>query len=230
MEATPLRTGWLSHAGTFKVEHVPFTDAGPLLPDAINVRRGVQHTTEGETLEGALAAYRTKQCAPTFTLGHDAKQRVRILQHVPLGHAARALENHPGGVETNRVVIAQIELVGVSQQSKWLPAPPVEDALASLYAVLYAATGIPLVHVANLRRSPKRWQEKPGWYGHADVPENNHIDPRGLNYASVFALAGELAVTPTVKPHPSRKPTDVLNRWLLNRATKAHEPPGATDG
>lgn len=215
----PLKVGWLRHAGRFKVEHVPFDDSGPLLPAALQVRRGVQHTTEGSTIEGALSAYKAHNDAPTFTLGHDAKGRVRILQHVQLGHAARALENHPGGVETNRVVVAQIELVGVSQVKKWLPAPAVDDALASLYAALHAAAAIPFVHVANPGRSTLRWRRKPGWYGHADVPENSHVDPRGLDYAALFSLAAEITAKPVVKPHPSRQPKDVIDRWLLNRRT-----------
>lgn len=214
---TPLQTGWLHYASTFKVEHVPFPHAGPLLPNATKVRRGVQHTTEGLTIEGALSAYKAHNDAPTFTVGHDAKGRVRMLQHVPLGEAARALENHPDGVETNRVTIAQIELVAVSQTKPWLPEPAVADALASLYATLAAATGIPLVHVVNPDRAAMRWRRRSGWYGHADVPENNHVDPRGLDYLTLFALAVEIPVHPTLTPKPNRQPLDALHRWLLNR-------------
>jgi hypothetical protein len=220
-----MQKGWLSHAGVYPVDHVPFEDAGPLLPDAYAHPRGIQHTTEGSTVEGALAAYRARRCAPTFTVGYDAKRKVRIIQHVPLGNAARAVENHPGGVETNRVTVAQIELVGISPVGRaWQPDDPVLAPLAAVYWQLWKSCGIPLAHIANPLRSGDVWDAHAGWFGHADVPENAHVDPRDLRYANVFARAHAFSIIPPrppkVRPNPRPKMLAPGVAVMLLRARK----------
>lgn len=214
---------WLTKVGPYKVEHVPFEDAGPLLASALVTRRGVQHTTEGSTVEGALSAYAAKRCAPTFTLGRDAKGKARILQHLPLGNAARALMNESGGVETNRVTIAQIELVAVSPVGKkWLPDPLVTDMLATLYHALRRECGIPLTRAVNPQRLEKVWNQTSGWYGHVDVPENDHVDPRGLDYVRLFEIAKSKSLVPSKVRAKPRKLGPVL---LKRRAKKAPPAP-----
>jgi hypothetical protein len=107
-----MKTGWLTRAGAFRVEHVPY----PYLGSPVNTyapAKGLLHTTQGSSIEGALSVFRVHY-APNFTVGADAKKKVRILQHAPLGVMGHALANKAGGVETNRVVRAQIEIVGFS--------------------------------------------------------------------------------------------------------------------
>jgi predicted nucleic acid-binding protein len=126
---------------------------------------------------------------------------------VPLGNAAAALQNRGGGVETNRIVIAQIELAGFSKTTPWLPDDGVLARLAALYWQLEQSCGIPLKRVANPKRAAAKWNGAAGWLGHADVPENDHVDPRALRYAVVLEIASGLAVRKPqakVQKHPRR--------------------------
>lgn len=230
-----MQKGWLPRAAGYRVDHVPFEDAGPLLPAAYTVPRAVQHTTEGSSVEGALAAYRAKRSAATFTVGYDLKRKPRIVQHVPLGNAARSLINSEGGVETNRACIAQIELVGVSPVGRpWQPDGPVLTLLAALYWQLWKSAGIPLVHVGNPSRSPAVWRTKPGWYGHVDVPENFHVDPRDLRYQQVIARAHSFSVIPAKPVKAKRKPKRAVpftgRRRLVNRSKTVQASPLGTGG
>lgn len=230
-----MQKGWLPRAARFRVEHMPFEDAGPLLPAAYTRPRGIQHTTEGSSVEGALSAYRAGRVSPTFTVGYDLRRKVRIVQHVPLGNAATALVNRPGGVETNRVAVAQIELVGVSPIGRpWQPDEPVLAALAAVYWQLWKSCGIPLTHVANPGRRRDIWDGSAGWFGHVDVPENAHVDPRDLRYSQVFARAHAFSVVPPrpAKPRrkPKRTPPAVARRWRLARRAKKTPPSPLSGG
>ena len=107
----PFTAGWLTKAGTYTVEKMPM----PHLSTAVDLakpRVGVMHTTEGG-FDSALSVFR-QHYAPHFMVGTDSKGHTRILQFVPLGTMASALQNHTGGVETNRWAHVQIELVGRS--------------------------------------------------------------------------------------------------------------------
>lgn len=179
-----MRTGYLTRAGGFTVEQVVCPDYGKV--DAAAPPKGVLHTTEG-SFESALAVFRQRN-APHFLVGRDSLNRVRILQLVRLGRVAGALENHPGGVETNRVCRVQVEIAGRSQHASWLPDDAVTDALARLMATLVDAADIPLQH-HTVGRDPETWLAVSGWVGHADVPENTHWDPGGLKWAELLYRA-----------------------------------------
>lgn len=191
--------GWISAAGSFKVEHVPCPDyAGDV--ELTGARRGVQHTTEG-SLESALAVFRVHY-APHFLVGRDAG-RTRILQLLPLGRAAAALEHPDDTPPTNAGAHVQIELADFSQRHPWLPQPlEVQEALADLYAVLQQTVGIPLRYVPNAQRSRAVWDGNGGWYGHGDVPDqpDGHWDPGDLQWPTLFMLARGPAPKPIVKP------------------------------
>lgn len=67
------------------------------------------HTTEGFT----WPAYAGGSMAPNMTILPNLAQRtVSIRQHFPADRSSRALENRPGGVETNTLNVFQIELIG----------------------------------------------------------------------------------------------------------------------
>lgn len=177
-----MRKGWLNRAGKYRVTHMPMPH--PFEPVNLSARpKGVQHTIEG-SLAGGLAVFR-RHYTPTFSIGRNAARRVVILQHVPLGYMAMALENHSGGVETNRDVRVQIEMAGKSKRTPWLPDDGVLDALAELYKTLRDVADIPLRHVA-VRRDPELWEHFSGWLGHIDVPENAHWDSGALRYGAIF--------------------------------------------
>lgn len=196
-----MQNGWLQSAGMWTVEHVPCPHPDVKV-DFSAPAKGVQHTTEGSTVEGALAVFR-KHSAPTFLVGRDAKKKVRLLQLIPLGFIAATLEHH-GDPPTNGCARAQIELAGFSSHSLWKPDAQVLSALGSLYGVLAQAQGIPLKHVANTQRDPKVWSKGSGWFGHDGVPGNSHWDPGQLHWDAVFAHASRgVAVVP---PKPAPKP------------------------
>lgn len=230
-----MKTGWLTHAGPYKVEHVPVRRVGAfLVAAAFRRRKGVMHTTEGHALEGALARFRVETVGSTFIVGRDLKGRPRILQCLPLGEKAAALK-HTGKTETNGLAIAQVELVGVSPIGKtWLPDPQVFDRLAALVWQLHKDCGIPLEHVANPSRSNARWMATVGWVGHVDVPQNDHVDPRKLNYKALFARARLFSIKPglahlapapkgKIKPKP-RKVSPLSRTAALKRRAKRTPP------
>jgi hypothetical protein len=211
-----MQTGWLKSAGVWTVEHVPCPDyAGDV--DVSTPAKGVQHTTEGSTIEGALAVFR-QHYAPHFLVGRDAKNKVRILQLLPLGRAAAALEHPPGTVPTNGYARVQIELVGFSQHKLWCPDKDVTRALGCLYGALAQMAGIPLVHVSNPQRDPKVWAKGSGWFGHDGVPANAHWDPGVLDYATVFSYSGRAVVPPAVRRRPRRLVLHPLTYTLVRRA------------
>lgn len=201
-----IERGWLTHAGPYRVEHVPVPHPGQLDVWAYSRPKGVQHTTEGSALEGALSRFESEMVGSTFIVGRDQKKKSRILQLVPLGFAAAALK-HTGDPATNGIAIAQVELVGFSQYHLWEPDREVEQMLAALYWQLQKSCTIPLKHTPNPHRNGAVWLATRGWVGHVDVPENDHVDPGAFDYERVFALARTYdVVAPLVKAKVKPKP------------------------
>lgn len=203
---------WLTKVGPYKVEHVPAP--GPSEPwDRWVPAKGLLHTTEGSNVEGALSVFRV-HFRPKFTVGRDRKRKVRILQHSPLSRMDAALANLAGGVETNRHVRVQVEIVGFSQSHTWLPSSEVTDALAHLLLVCRDRLDIPLRH-RSVNRDVKLWDKTAGWVGHRDAPENNHIDPGALDYSALFRRCAELG--PHLKVKARKKPRKIVRPYRLCR-------------
>src|SRR5262249_13410513 len=98
-----MQTGFLSATlGGRKIEHIPCPNPGAAVNQSAPAA-GVLHTIEG-SLGGGLSVFQ-RHFAPHFAL--DGR---RIVQMVPLGMIGSALENRAGGVETNSLVRAQIEV------------------------------------------------------------------------------------------------------------------------
>lgn len=174
--------------------------------------KGVQHTTEGH-FGPSLARFVTDTGTPTFMLGYDqlkvvngkltnkpatTSTKIRVAQFLPLGEMALTLRNASGGTETNRECHVQIELVGTCVVGAggfdaWLPDEPVLKVLADLYSQIEDAIHLPLQRGGDGSRSLARWDNREGWFGHGEVPENDHTDPRRLKYAEVFKLAADTA-------------------------------------
>lgn len=205
----PIAQAWLATAGPYKVErlNVPCLDADVSRTVA---PKGVAHTTEGGWAS-AISVFR-RQYAPHFMVGRD-NGRVRIVQFCPLGKAASALRNRAGGVETNRWARAQIEIVGFSSRTLWKPDPGVLQAYAALLYELRQAAGIPLRYVPNGSRNPTAWKDRPGWFAHAGVPENDHWDPGALDWTAVLNRASSFA--PVVNPGHAKPPTPPPPRYRI---------------
>lgn len=174
---------------------------------------GVLHTTEGH-FGGSLDRFRRETGTPTFMLGYqtlkvvtgsDGKPRVsneprasntriRVAQFMPIGEVALTLKNPGGGTETNREALVQVELIGTSVNGPngfgpWVPPEPVLRVLGDLFRQVFEVCGVPLQRGGNGSRDVALWDGKAGWFGHGEVPENDHTDPRGIDWQAIFDAA-----------------------------------------
>jgi hypothetical protein len=159
---------------------------------------GVLHTTEGHW-DPSLNVF-TATGTPTFMVGYEKLKalgsnepasnstRIRVAQFMPIGEMALTLKNAGGGTETNRETVVQIELIGFSKFEKWSPPDPIMKVLADLVRQLNEACGIPLQRAGDGTRSLSRWDGGAGWFGHLEVPENDHTDVRGFEWEKLFRL------------------------------------------
>jgi hypothetical protein len=224
-----MKTGFLTKTiGGRRIEHLPCPH--PSQPvDMSAPAVGVMHTIEG-SLGSGLSVFQ-RHFAPHFAL--DSR---RIVQMIPLGMIGLACENRAGGVETNLIVRAQVEVAGKSQQSPWLPDPQTTEALADLMATLNQAAEIPLTRpfgekmpptpwaiLGFSRRNAGKWGKADGWFGHVEVPENTHWDPGALRWNKLLARARKIAGTNGTIPQARREarattpPTPIPNwfwTWL----------------
>lgn len=239
-----MRTGFVSKIGPYRVERISGVIRTRSAIDQSRPPVGVLHTTEG-SWDSAISVYRSKLATPTFQVGPR-----RIGQLIPLGEMAAALKNPAGGVETNRWARVQIELVGFSRQSRWTPDAGSLDALAHLIAWLEEACDIPLTRPwsghdlgplpwatpSYPRRRAGKWGKTSGWFGHVEVPENDHWDPGELDWPAVIRAARDLATPAKARTlqltTPFMEGEDVLaaQKLLANNRRFGHFAPGSFDG
>jgi N-acetylmuramoyl-L-alanine amidase len=177
-----------------KAARVPGNTAGAMVVDAPKI---THHLTVGTSIDGAISAYRDHNGWPHFTCDWVAGQ-FKIVQHVPLDQAARALRN-PGS-ETNRADTIQIEHVGYPHASGEFGPPPGFgakavanwsderwDAVAELCRWIEANTGCPQARMPGStwgddhpgRLGGDAFRTGRGHHGHQHVPGNDHWDPGG---------------------------------------------------
>jgi hypothetical protein len=94
------------------VAHDPVTSIGA---STVGAKGGVLHTTEGLDFAAMDRVLKDKSACPHFLVGTSGQ----IKQYRPLPDAATALENPPGGVETNRKRVVQIEVCGFAAKPNW---------------------------------------------------------------------------------------------------------------
>ena len=186
---------WLDQAGKFPVEPIPCPHFSQPV-DLAAPRTGVLHTTEGPTVEGALAIFR-QHYAPHFLVGLDAHRQVRVLQLVQVGTIGAALVTH------NWLAIVQVEIIGFSKETLWRPDDGTAEALASLMAVCKREYGIPLAHPwadgdfgragDNPHRHAGKFGVAAGWYAHGDCPSpDTHWDVGALEWSSLLDRASAM--------------------------------------
>lgn len=179
----------------------------------------VVHTTEGSNWPG----YAGGGNAPHVTLRHTGE----IRQHIDSAYSSKALENRPGGVQTNNDGALQVECIGSCDRAYarkhdlffWPDAYDDDlEPLARFLAWAHTEHGVPLTtrslvwsdsNAAYLnapqRMTFKQWRAFSGICGHQHVPENTHWDPGKLPVDRAVALARKLV---NAKPAPSVKPTN----------------------
>jgi hypothetical protein len=151
------------------------------------------HTTEGASVAGAVAAYRTNNSWPHFTVSPKERRRV---QHLHLEGAARALRNQPGGVETNRARVIQVEIVGFAGQMPgyftaaewdWLRVQVLDPIFAAWPMIARVPVDGFHAYPPPMRLGSEPWRMSgPNWLafsgvvGHQHAPENFHGDPGAI--------------------------------------------------
>lgn len=174
----------------------------------------VHHTTEGDSLAGALAAYEANRSDPHFTVSET-----RVLQHIDCSVAARSLRNARGGVETNRDFAIQIEVVGRAAFAK---SGKTLDKVARLCRWIEETYDIPPAWPSGPpkpatetgrdpgghNRNAHNWNNVSGHYGHCHVPENTHWDP-AYTPAELEIVMGAHRTPPSPTPTVISQPTHV---------------------
>lgn len=154
------------------------------------------HSTEGGSIEGAIAAYQANNSWPHKTIDYRNGRR-RVAIHLPLSVAARSLRNTSAPGQTNRDGTVQYELVGNAAQileqyheADWLALG------ADVVGPDARAAGVPLVCTVTMPTYPPPNGERlgrestrlthaqmagtVGMVGHSNWPENTHGDPGSL--------------------------------------------------
>lgn len=122
----------------------------------------------------------------------------RLGQYFPLNVSARALVGGTGPVSTNKAgsVVIQIEFIAnpiPAFTTYWKPGPNFRAMMRAI-----RSWGVPDVfpmgpcaasYGGKRRASFSTYQSRAGWYGHCDVPYNDHWDPGPIDQAAFFAAA-----------------------------------------
>lgn len=164
--------------------------------------KGLLHTTEGDSIEGAISAYRNANSWPHFTVD---PARGRIVQHIGMDRSAMALYNGPQPMETNRAgTVIQIEIVARAGSThtytdawyQWLATQVIRPISLNLglpprMTKFYGAMdGTIAVETWPGRLQDDRWNGYNGWLGHQNVGDgNDHWDPGKLNETKLLVYA-----------------------------------------
>jgi len=177
---------------------VPGNSAGPYTSP---VDKLLLHTTEGGSVEGAIAAYQANNSWPHFTVDFRYGRPPRVVGHLDYRtQAARSLRNLAGGVQTNTDGVVQIEVVGSAVRPDEIDWAAVGSTVV---APICAELGIPVVSSVTwlpypasygntaFRLSPVAWTAYKGVLGHQHAPENAHGDPGAIPIGVLLAAANQ---------------------------------------
>lgn len=172
--------------------------------------RQVAHTTEGGPGYSPTAAnYYGHQNWPTATIARLAGV-AHICQHFPISKSSYAVQNDPGGVETNRAKVVQFEIGWWAARIGELP-PDLAACVRDWVTWVAQQTGSPLSAYSGSRMSGSVWRSFSGICGHRHVPENDHTDPGDLDWGK---LLGQVAPSPAPVPGPASE-DDVVDESLI---------------
>lgn len=128
------------------------------------------------------------------TLGWDPLTG-KIVQFIPANRSAKALENHSGGVETNRMGTVHVQIEAFFTPGMTVKgvtyAQLTDTPMVNLDKILAWCDhlGIPRVWpTVRGSRNLTDWKTKAGHRGHYNVPENDHTDPVGASVRKLLML------------------------------------------
>ncbi len=154
--------------------------------------RGVLHTTEGGTADGAIASFKATNFWPHFTIEPNT---LRVVQHLPLSIGSRALSDK--ATPENAAKCIQIEIVGFAANTPQM-APEqlafIRDIMRQIENLVpiprtSGRTFLDSVGVnANLnnRMGIDEWKSFSGWCGHQHVPGETHWDPGAIDISTLL--------------------------------------------
>lgn len=204
--------------------------------------KGTLHSTEGGSIEGAIAAYTAHNSWPHKTVDYRTGKR-RVCKHVAGSEAARALRNTSAEGQTNRDGTLQYELVGNAAkileqygEQDWV------DLGRDVIGPDFRQHKIPLVCTVTMPTYPPPNGERlgressrltraeitavVGLVGHCNWPENTHGDPGPLtakHYRGGTVSAIDLILEGA---GATKEWTDVASEAQVKAAAKA----GAKEG
>lgn len=181
---------------------------------------GLLHSTESlDKFWPSVNDYYGHDGYPHFTV--TSKQ---VWQHIPINRSARALLNEPGGVETNKTDLIQIEIAWQAEHVRDIPMATMEQ-LRRLMRWCEENSNIPRVSTVNWIPYPKSygkraaqrlhgqvWLNYRGWLGHQHAAENDHGDPGNIDI--VWLLGPDSSTAP-----PST--TEVGEVWQVIKVSEA---------
>lgn len=155
--------------------------------------RGVLHTTEGNTLDDAVATFRDTNFWPHFTI---EPKTLRVVQHLPLTIGARSLSDK--ATPENAAHCIQIEIVGrAAETPSWAPEQFafVRDVTRSIEDLVPVPrqSGRRFLDLAGVNANPgnrmsvDEWKAFSGWCGHQHVPGETHWDPGAIDIDAVLS-------------------------------------------
>lgn len=208
------------------------------------------HSTEGRSLPD----YDGGASAPNFTAVPDFKNKKIIwYQHFGVDTSARALVNKPGGAETNRLNVVQVEITGTcdpATHAKWsryehLYTPELPDWAIRDFAAfsrwLSDKHGVPMTAGvefmaypasygdSRVRMTADEWSAYKGHCGHQHAVENTHGDPGAFPIQRILEMArGGTSGPADPEPPAPGKPAVSLAHVVAAAGKDPYAPQGAT--
>lgn len=199
---------------------------------------GLLHTTESDpgTFAGNYFWFTVShpEYAPNTLIDPSTRERVRFL---PAGVPSKALRNLAGGVETNNRTggVHQIEIVARAADVggyslEWY------KACAEMLAEESAYAGVRNRYWGSKERMTfSQWVDflEPIWYGHENVPENDHWDPGTLRLDLLLPKAPQMELETPLDLHEHDihgNPTVVLHSNVGNTLSFIHDDTARTLG
>jgi hypothetical protein len=203
-----IRDGWVHgelpgpEGRTYKVEKEvgPRPGGQPFIP-LTNPRAMVLHTTEGHTVNGAVATLRSNFDAPHFVVGED-----RIVQMRPLTAQGATLRDNGLPFHPNSVGW-QVETVGFAKEEIHRLTPLTLHPLVAVAAFALEELGVPLLRPDgwrddlrdiktilasdNARRKSRTAAMFKGWVMHLEIPDQQdtwHWDAGAFDFATFFEM------------------------------------------
>lgn len=181
--------------------------AGGLYDEVVHPKLG-WHTTEGESLTGARAAFRPY---PPH-LGYNPRTRERE-QYIPLNRHSYAYANG----EADDEFIVQVEVVGFAAQSHTWSDQTLRNLAEDVVRPVRAAIGVPDRVIPNgfhgegegiilastsspIRVSLATLRAFSGHLGHQHIPGDAHWDPGRLPIGKILTFAGPTSGGPSAPP------------------------------